>query len=203
MNSRRGKKSSITKRIRQIDLIVGDGGSRSKVEFLVQALGDVQKALQVVCEELMTLAPDTDSEYLDNENLRIDTCIAEAKEYLERRKDDPPSTNSLCHSWVQKHTALNEYESEDDSVNGVTRGLADMRATDDTKVEQSNDHQQDKPGSSVSQFLKPVHAAWPQGLFNPLASSFCSQSRARCTYLHYINIWSAYNTISDANGWSI
>ena len=100
MNSRRGKKGSITKRIQQIDRIVGEGGSRSKIEFLVSALIEVQKAMQGVCEELMTIATDTDSEYLDNENLRIDTCIAEAKEYLERRKNDPPSTGSLCESWV-------------------------------------------------------------------------------------------------------
>ena len=95
MNSRRGKKGSITKRIQQIDRIVGEGDSRSKIEFLVSALIEVQKAMQGVCEELMTIATDTDSEYLDNENLRIDTCIAEAKEYLERRKNDPPSTKNL------------------------------------------------------------------------------------------------------------
>ena len=124
MNSRRGKKGSITKRIQQIDRIVGEGGSRSKIEFLVSALIEVQKAMQGVCEELMTIATDTDSEYLDNENLRIDTCIAEAKEYLERRKNDPPSTGSLCESWVQKHNAVNDFVSEDDAVSDVTKGFA-------------------------------------------------------------------------------
>ena len=56
MNSRRGKKGSITKRIQQIDRIVGEGGSRSKIEFLVSALIEVQKAMQGVCEELMTIS---------------------------------------------------------------------------------------------------------------------------------------------------
>ena len=172
MNSRRGKKGSITKRIQQIDRIVGEGGSRSKIEFLVSALIEVQKAMQGVCEELMTIATDTDSEYLDNENLRIDTCIAEAKEYLERRKNDPPSTGSLCESWVQKHNAVNDFVLEDDAVSDVTKGFAGMRAGDDTNVETSYGQQQDKSGSSVSQVLKPAHASWPSGLLNHQASSY-------------------------------
>ena len=50
MNSRRGKKGSITKRIAQINQIVDDGGSRSQVKYLVDALLKVQQALQAVCE---------------------------------------------------------------------------------------------------------------------------------------------------------
>ena len=87
MNSRRGKKGSITKRIAQINRIVEDGGSRSQTTFLIDALVKVQQALQALCEELVSLDPDTDSEWLDEENLRIDTCIGEAKDYLKRRKD--------------------------------------------------------------------------------------------------------------------
>ena len=162
MNSRRGKKGSITKRIAQINQIVGDGGSRSQVTYLVDALLKVQQALQAVCEELNTLAPETDSEYLDNENLRIDTCVAEAKGYLDRRRDDPPSTDSLTQSWVRNHAAENDNVSLSDQlftdeVDHVTDAFAAMNATGGYSGMDSN------MNPSTSTFLKPAHLSWKPG----------------------------------------
>ena len=156
MNSRRGKKGSITKRIAQIDRIVGDGGSRSQVRYLIEALSKVQQAMQAVCDELNTLAPDTDSEYLDNENLRIDTCISEAKGYLERRRNDPPSTDPLTQSWVDQNAAemdiLSVTDTGLDEVNNVADDLAAMSATG--RYNEANMQ------SSSSTVLKPSHLFW-------------------------------------------
>ena len=97
----------------------------------------VQQALQALCDELVSLDPDTDSEWLDEENLRIDTCIGEAKDYLERRKDDPPSTEGLAESWVRKHAIDSETipatESLEEEVGAMSNAFAGMR----TNVRQS------------------------------------------------------------------
>ena len=166
INSRRGKKSSITKRINHIDLIVADGGSRTQLVYLIDALTTVQ----TVCDELATLDPDADVEYVDKENLRIDSCVGEAKAYLECRRDDPLSTGSLCEEWVQNHSAVNDFGSvsEEDSVSAVTKDLSGLQAGGGGAVSNANTKAlchdgQDKPGSSVSQFLIPAHASWLQG----------------------------------------
>ena len=86
--------------------------------------------LQTICEELNKLDPTTDTEYFDNENLRIDICISEAQGYLERRRDDPPSTAPLTESWVCQHAVENEnvYVSETglDEVDVVSSQFAAM-----------------------------------------------------------------------------
>ena len=159
MNSRRGKKGSITKRIAQINQIVEDGGSRSQVLYLIEALLKVQQALQAVCEELNTLTPDTDTEYLDNENFRIDTCISEAKGYLERRRLDPPSTDPLTESWVHQHAAGNDLASVSDArpKDGVGVMTDDFAAMSTVLSSETN---QFIPSST---FLKSAHLSWNQG----------------------------------------
>ena len=177
MNSRRGKKGSITKRIAQIDRIVGDGGSRSQVTYLVEALAKVQGALQTVCDELVTLAPDTDSEWLDTENLRIDTCISEAKAYLERRRNDPPSTEGLAASWVLEHAANSNFGlapeasvTGDDTMKAVIEGFSDLRTDEQRLLDTVSSHR------SESNFLKPAHLSWAsgtqQGVFVPSEQRF-------------------------------
>ena len=159
MNSRRGKKGSITKRIAQIDRIVGDGGSRSQVTYLTEALSKVQQALQAVCEDLLNVAPDTDSEWLDNENMRIDTCISEAKAYLERRRGDPPSTEQLTESWVHQFAAERDFASLPSEVagEGEMKEVVDRFAGMGTNT---SVHQRSEPSSD---FLKPAHMHWTSG----------------------------------------
>ena len=153
MNSRKHKKGVITKRINEMSRIVADGGSRRQLKYLIDQLTAVRTTLHVVCDELATLDPDADMGYADKEDLRVDSCIGDAEAYLDRRRDDPPSTESLCDDWLQKHAAVNEElgsVSDTDSVSDRLKGLS----------------VQDKPGPSVSQFLNPAHSQWPQRLFN-------------------------------------
>ena len=153
MNSRKHKKGVITKRINEMSRIVADGGSRRQLKYLIDQLAAVRTTLHVVCDELATLDPDADMGYADKEDLRVDSCIGDAEAYLDRRRDDPPSTESLCDDWLQKHAAVNEElgsVSDTDSVSDPLKGLG----------------VQDKPGPSVSQFLNPAHSQWPQRLFN-------------------------------------
>ena len=186
-NSKRGKKGSITKRITQIDRIVGDGGSRSQIKYLVDALLEVKKALQAVCDELVTLSPDTDSEWIDTENLRIDTCVSEAKAYLERRANDPPSTEGLTDSWVDKHAAVRDFESAsggDGPMSHLVQSLSDLQTYGSHPVLSSNSQFAGGFATGVSgttsifplghqapnEFLRPAHYAWPQGLSYNLPS---------------------------------
>ena len=175
MNSRRGKKASITKRVSHINRIVQEGGSRSQVTFLIEALEKVRAALQAVCDELVSLDPDTDSEWMDEESLRIDTCISEAKGYLERRRDDPPSTESLCESWINKNqykpNADSDYATssrQDECVDDVTDEFAAMR---------TNTLNEKGSTATSSTILKPPHLMWQpnaNSVFMPNDQQFVS-----------------------------
>ena len=151
MASRRGKKGSITTRIQVITRIICESGSRSQLQFLMDALLDVRTALQKVCDELYTLSDDVDSEWMDEENLRVDMCVSDVKAYLDRRKDDPPSAGSLTDSWVEKHAAVKDVVTipdeplDDEGLFGGMLGAG---------LEQTSSN------PAVSQFLRPPHQAW-------------------------------------------
>ena len=191
MNSKRGKKASVTKRVNHINRIVGDGGSRSQVTFLIEALEKVQAALQAVCDELVSLDPDTDSEWMDEENLRIDTCISEAKGYLERRKDDPPSTDSLCQSWINK----NQYKPNADSAYDASSSRQDEcvdSVTDEFAALRTNTLNEKGSVAASSAIFKPPHLIWQpntNSVFIPSDQQFVS-------YNDNINVSSSMNVSS-------
>ena len=68
-NSRRGKKGSITKRIKQLEKLVEENTGMKRLSFLAEALGTVFEELQRVCEEISTLS-DEDDVYNDIEEIR-------------------------------------------------------------------------------------------------------------------------------------
>ena len=101
--ARRGKKGAITQRIAKIEEVGGQVAGRRRIQILVAALIRVVEELQQVCNEIHSLAGD--DEFNDLEELRaaVDDCIAMATEQLEARKDDPPSSDSLTESWINRH----------------------------------------------------------------------------------------------------
>ena len=105
--SRTGKKSSITKRINQLQRYVEERQGRRATELLLERLHMVYGELEKVCNEISELCDEYDSKNnLEDIRFEIETCDATVTEYLEARKNDPPSTSSsIALSWVRKHAA--------------------------------------------------------------------------------------------------
>ena len=140
-HARRGKKGAITQRIAKIDEYLTQGAGRKRIKILVAALIRVFEELHQVCDELRARVGD--DEYNDLEEVRgnVDDCIARATEQLEARKDDPPSTDSLTESWINRHMPSNfedgKFQSGSDRSSGS--GMAEregaprmVRHTDNT-----------------------------------------------------------------------
>ena len=107
--SRRGKKSSITRRVAELERLVSEGGSRTRIQFLMEAMLKVYQEITEVCLQISILAQDIDEKNdLELVKEKIDSCIAQVTDYLDSRRDDPPSTNSLCSTWIAEHTAMME-----------------------------------------------------------------------------------------------
>ena len=111
--SRRGKKGAITKRIRQITALVDESAGRRRIQLLLEALLTVYQELIGVCNLISTMNGGEDDPFNDLEEIRIDVddCSALVAEYLERRRDDPPSSDSMTASWVARHQPGNFEES--------------------------------------------------------------------------------------------
>ena len=116
-NSRRGKKISITKRIKQLEQLVEQYAGRKRISFLLDALRTVFEELQVLCDEISTLSDDDDV-HNDIEEIRfnVENCIAEVTDHLDARADEPLTTSSLTSSWVAKHAAGAAFVSPEGSV---------------------------------------------------------------------------------------
>ena len=114
--SRRGKKGAITKMIVVINRLVSESGSRRKINALLAALMQVFEETQQVCERIAVLSEETDElNCLEEVRANIDECVADAKDYLEERADDPASISSFTSSWVRK-CGINEEITDLESV---------------------------------------------------------------------------------------
>ena len=101
---RAGKKGSITKRIEQLNRLLSEGGSRTKIKYLHSAMIEVHNATKAICEQINVLMDSDDTDWIEEVDLNVDTCTAEVNEYLEARKDDAESSvRSFTESWVRKH----------------------------------------------------------------------------------------------------
>ena len=91
--SRRGKKGAITKRIRQLEKLMHEGGKKRMIDFLCDALKKVFEELSEVCMEISTLE-DEDDEYneIEDVRIRVETCVALVADHLENRSDRSSST---------------------------------------------------------------------------------------------------------------
>lgn len=93
---RNGKKHMITKMINEIEELVVNKGSRTKLKYLRSSLDDTLKHAIVLHEELMLLLPEDDPQFTDQWieelSLRVNTCFADIEQYFADRKDDTPSS---------------------------------------------------------------------------------------------------------------
>ena len=97
---RNGKKWTITKIIADINSLIVQRGSRTKVKYFENVLHELLQAAIVGHEELMLLLEDNDPEFhdewIEELSLRTNSCFAEIAEYLADRENDPPSTVNSC-----------------------------------------------------------------------------------------------------------
>ena len=98
---RSGKKRSVTLRITQINRVLTERGSRTKVKYLRDKLQEAYNKILEVNEGLMQLLDPEDevygNDYVEEIGVQVDECCSEVESYLVERKDDPPSTSpSSC-----------------------------------------------------------------------------------------------------------
>ena len=103
--SRTGKKSSVTKRLKQLENYMEQGKGRRATDLLMKCLHGVYMELEQVCTEISNLSQEYDVlNDLEDIRFEVETCAANVMEYLERRKDDPASpTSSVALNWVKQH----------------------------------------------------------------------------------------------------
>ena len=138
---RRGKKSSITKRIAQLETYMEDGNKKRMIQILSNCLKNVYGELVLVCEEIDQLAPD---EYNNLEEVResVETCVAMVAGHLEARAEEGTSSGSIASEWVRKH-AVGQYELSSDGAgsHGTGEGNVEEQNTvelSDTSVSGEN-----------------------------------------------------------------
>ena len=129
-NRRRSFKGSITTRIDTLKRLLSEGGSRSKITFLLQKLNETFSEVSVIANEIHDTTQDyADQEWLSIEQIRVDDVSAEVHEYLEARKDDAPSEDSLTESWINKHSIRYE-PSFSESDSGADKLANQMASTE-------------------------------------------------------------------------
>ena len=117
--SRAGKKGSITKRVEQLKRIVSEGGSRTRLQYLLSCLLEVQKAVKLISSEILQLSGNdqADIAWLEDVNFTVDDCASEVHGYLDARKNDPESDPSMTESWAYKHASHIDLASDKSSEN--------------------------------------------------------------------------------------
>ena len=130
---RAGKKGAITKRTNTITRLISEGGSRTKIKYLHQALLKVHESVKDVCAKItqLTELSALDVEWLERVDHVVDCCTAEVEEYFEARKDDEASTTvSMTNSWVAANAAGTGEEATEDEA--LEQDLAELDALADT-----------------------------------------------------------------------
>ena len=104
---RAGKKGLITRKIKQIQELISENGSRTKISYLKGRLNEVLQEATRIHEHIMELSDGTtkfseDDGWLEDVTYNVDTCNSDVNEYLESRRDEPPSENRSITSWLQR-----------------------------------------------------------------------------------------------------
>ena len=83
LRKRTGKRISLTKRIKQIDLLVSSNGEKSFVTQLCDELRWVFQEAEIAHENYMSILEEAgDDEWLVDTELEVDNCICRAQTYV-------------------------------------------------------------------------------------------------------------------------
>ena len=113
-----GKKLLITKKITQINELVQQRSSRTKILYLRESLNQLYSELVKENEDLMNLIDEENyQECITEMQFEVDTCNSNVQAYLDSRKDDPPSETQSVSSWAKQclnDQILHNIETQDD-----------------------------------------------------------------------------------------
>ena len=99
------KKGAITTRMKKLDELVANSGSRRLIKTMSDCLLIVFQELKQVCDEISYISEEFDDlNSVEEIRVRVEMCVSIANESLEVRAYDPPSTETS--SWVQKHAEV-------------------------------------------------------------------------------------------------
>ena len=127
--SRTGKKGSITKRIKKLEKVVSEAGSKRVIRALSSGLEAVFAELLQVCDEITRLSSEVDPlNCIEEIRTDVEICIVEARDHLEARQDEPNSSQSYTSSWVNKHAEVVSAGTRSEAASAETRSGADREA---------------------------------------------------------------------------
>ena len=118
--ARRGKKAAVTNRIKDLERIMSEGGRRTVVRLLRDGLLTVFGELYEVCMKISAFGEEDEYNCLEGVRTKVDACAAVVEDYLEARKDQPPSEGSVTSSYMKDYTRkwLRETQSGNGSGSG-------------------------------------------------------------------------------------
>ena len=136
-NKRKALKGSITKRIAELQRLVIERGSRTKIRFLQDKMNGVLIQMHEVADKVLKITKDyVVEEWMQQETVRADEIAAEIADYLASREGDAPSDeNATTASWVEAHSDTRYEPSEISATNsqiellGATAGEYTSTAT--------------------------------------------------------------------------
>ena len=95
---RNGKKWAVTKYIQEIDKLIAEKGSRTKLKYLKEFLNETQKSAHTLHENFMLRLeedhPDFNDNWIEELSVRANSCNAAIESYMAERVNDPSSTMS-------------------------------------------------------------------------------------------------------------
>ncbi len=104
LRKQRGAKGeSLKRRINEIEQLINNNGSRTKVKALLGFLLVVKKETETLDTKLSDVDEEHDASWIEVERERCDKAEASVADYLAARVEDPPSTADLTDSWVKMH----------------------------------------------------------------------------------------------------
>ena len=103
---RTAQKSLITRKINQISQLITERGSRTKIRYLKDKLNDVLRETEIINEKMISMSDEasieTDPGWMEDVTFNVDTCNSDIQEYIDSRKDKPPSDNRSIRSWIER-----------------------------------------------------------------------------------------------------
>ena len=96
----------ITRKINQISQLITERGSRTKIRYLKDKLNDVLRETEIINEKMISMSDkasiEVDPEWIEDVTFNLDTCNSDIQEYIDSRKDEPPSDNRSIRSWIKR-----------------------------------------------------------------------------------------------------
>ena len=157
---RSGKKSIITMKINQINKLIEEHGSRTKLKFLYGKLLEAQGEVTDLHEQLMEeLAPDDPlfiDDWIAEVNIAVDECSSEVSEYLLSRANDPPSDVMSITAWVEDCLEKSEkHVIETEQLSDLATHLNQLTITSNQQVVHADVHDRKEAIWGLQSITKP------------------------------------------------